>query len=78
MWDSGIEVMGDVSASNFVVEEVNGSPWIQFVVWAIDCVEGTPDEVVVVIGKVWNVNVGVLEPVVFRRECECETTFTLQ
>jgi len=31
-------------------------------------VEGTPDEVVVVIGKVWNINVGVLEPIVFRRE----------
>ena len=60
--------MGDVSASNFVMEEVNGSPWVQFVVWAIDCVEGTPDEVVVVIGKVWNINVGVLEPIVFRRE----------
>ena len=54
--------MGDVSASNFVVKEVNGTPWIQFVVWAVNCVEGTLDEVVVIIGKVWDIDVSVLEP----------------
>ena len=62
MWDSGVEVMSDVSASNFVVKEVNGTPWIQFVVWAINCVEGTLDEVVIIIGKVWDIDVCVLEP----------------
>ncbi len=74
--------MGDVSASNFVVKEVNGTPWIQFVVWAVNCVEGTPDEVVIIIGKVRDIDVSVLEPTLifmkreidFREENECETT----
>jgi uncharacterized protein (DUF983 family) len=62
MWDSGIKVMGNVGTSNFVVKEVNDPPWVHFVVWAINCVEGTLDEVVIFIGKVWDINVGVLEP----------------
>ena len=62
MWDGRIKVMGDVSASNFVVKEVNGTPWIQFVVWTVNCVEGTLDEVVIIIGKVWDIDVSVLEP----------------
>lgn len=76
MWDSGIEVMGNVSTSNFVVEEVNGSPWVQFVVWAVNCVEGTLHEVVIFIGKVWDINVGVLEPSFFCRKDICEMTLS--
>jgi hypothetical protein len=57
--------MGNMGASNFVVEEVDESPRIHFVIWAVDCVEGTLDEVVICIGKVWDVNIGVLEPVYF-------------
>ena len=76
MWDSGVKVMSDVGASNFVVKEVNGTPWIQFVVWAINCVEGTLDEVVIIVGKVWDIDVCVLEPLLYcvermnmRRHC---------
>ncbi len=67
--------MGDVSASNFVVEEVNNTPWVQFVIWAVDCVEGTLDEVVIVIGKVWDINVSVLEPIlIYMKRMEIEAT----
>ena len=56
--------MSDMSTSNFVMEEVDGTPWVQFVVWAVKGVECSPDKVVVIVGEVWNVNVSVLEPVV--------------
>lgn len=57
--------MSDVSASNLVVEEVNDTPWVQFVVWAVDGVECSLDKVVVIVGEVWDVHVSVLEPVGF-------------
>ena len=50
--------------SNFVVEEVNGAPGVKFVVGTVNCVEGAPDEVVVIISEVWDINISVLEPAV--------------
>ena len=66
VWDSGIEVMSHVGTSNFVVKEVNESPWIHFVVWTVNCVESTLHEVMIVIGKVWDINISMLEPILCR------------
>ena len=59
-----IEVMCNVCCTNFVVKEVNGTPRIKFVIRTINCVEGTLDEVVVTISKMWNIYICVLEPVI--------------
>ena len=56
--------MRNVSCANFVVKEVNGSPRIKFVIRTINCMEGTLDEVVVTISKMWNIYICVLEPVI--------------
>ena len=62
MGNGRVEVMRDVSGANFVMEKVNGTPWIEFVVRTIDRMEGAPHEVVVIVGEVRDVNVSVLEP----------------
>jgi ethanolamine utilization microcompartment shell protein EutS len=62
MRNGTVKVMSYMSASDFVVEEIDKTPGVKFVVGTVDCVECSLDEVVVVVGEVWNVNVGVLEP----------------
>ena len=54
--------MSDMSRSNLVVEEINNTPWIQFVVWTVNAMQGTLHETVVFVGIVRDVDVGVLEP----------------
>jgi hypothetical protein len=60
--DGRVEMVGYMSRSDFVVQKVNETPGIQFVVGTIDSVEGSLDEVVVVLRKMGNIHVGVLEP----------------
>ena len=62
--DGRIEVMCHMGGSNFVMKEVDGAPWIEFVVGTVDGVESALDEVVVAIGEVWDINVSVLKPVI--------------
>ena len=54
----------NVCCANLVVQEVNESKGIEFVVRTIDCVQCTLHERVVVVGKVWYVDVRVLEPMI--------------
>lgn len=56
--------MGNVGASNFVMKEVNESPRVQFVVGAVNCVKSTLDEVVIILGEVWDINISVLKPII--------------
>mmetsp|Transcript_15054 Transcript_15054/g.32650 ORF Transcript_15054/g.32650 Transcript_15054/m.32650 type:complete len:328 (+) Transcript_15054:331-1314(+) len=56
--------MGNMGRANFVVEEVDGTKGVEFVVGTVDCVEGAPGEVVVFVGEVGDVNISVLEPCV--------------
>ena len=60
-----IEMVGNVRSTNLVVQKVNESPRIELVVGAIDCVQGTLYVGVVVMGKVRNIDVRVLEPAKF-------------
>ena len=53
----------DVCGTNLVVQEVDESPRVELVVRAIDCVQSTLDERVVVGGKVGNIDIRVLEPI---------------
>jgi len=62
VWDGRVEVMRNMGRANFVMEEVNYSPRIEFVVGTINCMECTPHEVVIIISEVWNVNVSMLKP----------------
>ena len=49
--------------TNLVVQKVNDPPWIQFVVGTIDGMQSALDKVVVVGGKVRNIDIRVLKPV---------------
>ena len=60
-----IEMVGNVRGTNLVVQKVNESPRIKLVVGAIDRVQGTLYVGVVVMGKVRNVDIRVLEPTKF-------------
>lgn len=62
MRNGAVKVMSYMSASDFVVEEIDKTPGVKFIVGTVDSVECSLDEVVVVVGEVWDVNVGVLEP----------------
>mmetsp|Transcript_38635 Transcript_38635/g.81240 ORF Transcript_38635/g.81240 Transcript_38635/m.81240 type:complete len:443 (+) Transcript_38635:349-1677(+) len=64
MGDSRVKMVCHMGGSNFVVEEVNGTPGVEFVVGTVDGVEGAPDEVVVIVGEVWHINIRVLKPCV--------------
>lgn len=62
-------MMGYMSGSNLVVKEVNGTPGVKFVVGTIDCVEGSPDKVVVGILEVRNIDIRVLKPEMRKVRC---------
>lgn len=70
MGDRRIKVVGHVGGADFVMQKVNDSPWVELVVGSINGVKSTLDKVVVVLGKVWDVNVGVLQPLTRRNEQE--------
>ena len=55
-------MVSNVCSTNLVVQKVNESKWIKLIVWTIDGVESTLYKVMVFVGKVRNINVGVLEP----------------
>ncbi len=57
-----IEMVGNMCCTNFVVQKVNKSPWIELIVRTIDCVQSSLYKVVFVVGKVRNIDVRVLEP----------------
>ena len=61
-------MMGHMSGSNLVMKEVNGTPGVKFVVGTIDCVEGSPDKVVVGILEVGNIDIRVLKPEMSKSE----------
>ena len=48
MRDGGIEMVGDMGSSDFVVQEVNESPWVHLVIRAVNCVQSTLNKAVVV------------------------------
>jgi len=54
----------NVCCANLVVQEVDESKGVEFVVGTIDCVQCTLHERVVVVGKVRYVDIRVLEPVI--------------
>lgn len=60
--DGRVKVVSNVSCSDFVVQKVNDSPGIQFVVGTVDSVQSTLDKVVVVLRVMGNIDVGMLEP----------------
>lgn len=49
-------------SANLVVKEVDDSPWVQLVVWSIDCMKRTLHEVVVVFRKMRYIHIRVLQP----------------
>jgi len=49
VWNRRIKVVSHVRRSNFMVQKVNNPPRVQFIVGAIDCMQGALDEVVVVL-----------------------------
>lgn len=55
-------MVGNVRGTNLVVQKVDESKRIELVVGAVDCVQGTLHIGVVVMGKVRNIDVRVLEP----------------
>lgn len=55
--------MGDMSASDFMVEEINHAPRVKFVVGAIDGMESSLHKVVIIVRKMRNVDISVLKPV---------------
>jgi hypothetical protein len=55
-------MMGYMSRTNLMVKEINKSPGVKFVVWAINGVKGSLDKVVIVFSEVWNVYISVLKP----------------
>ena len=59
-----VKVVGHVGGANLVVQKINDSPGVHFVVWAINSVQGTLDKVVVVVAIVGHVDISVLQPVV--------------
>mmetsp|Transcript_3519 Transcript_3519/g.5178 ORF Transcript_3519/g.5178 Transcript_3519/m.5178 type:complete len:201 (+) Transcript_3519:57-659(+) len=62
VWNGKIKMMSHVCASNLMVQKVNRSPRIQFIVWSINCMKSTSHVRKFIFGKVWNVHVGVLQP----------------
>jgi hypothetical protein len=68
MRNGGIEMMGDVGRSNLVMQEINRTPRIHFIVGTINGVQGSLDKVVVVFGKVRNVDICVLKPLYVSRQ----------
>lgn len=51
-----------MGGSNLVVEKINDSPGIKFVIGTVDGVEGTFDIVVVRVGEMGYVDICVLQP----------------
>jgi hypothetical protein len=66
--DSGIKMVGDMGSSDFVVQEVNESPWIHLVVGAVNCVQSTLNEAVVVFRKMRHIDIRMLEPIIFKQK----------
>lgn len=62
MRNGGIEMVGHVCGSNFVMQKVNQTPRIELVVRAIDRVQGPLNVGVVVVGKMGNIDIRVLQP----------------
>lgn len=58
----GIKMVGNMGCTNLVVQKVNETKRIELVVRTIDCVQSSLYKVVFVVGKVRNVNIGMLEP----------------
>ncbi len=65
MWDSRIEIMCNMRRANLVMEEVDDTPWIELVVGTVDGVERPLHKVMIVIRKMWYINICVLKPVIF-------------
>ena len=65
MWDSRIEMMCNMRRANLVMEEVDDTPWIELVVGTVDGVERPLHKVMIVIRKMWYINICVLKPVIF-------------
>ena len=63
-------MMGDVSCSDLVVQEINDPPGIELVIRPINRVQGALDKIVVVIRKMRHVSVRVLQPVVAKQSKE--------
>ncbi len=57
-----IKVVRDMGRANFVMEEVNKTPRVEFVVRTINCMECASNKVVVIVSKMWNINVSMLKP----------------
>ena len=62
VWDGTIEVMRDVRRPDFVMEKVDDSPRIELVIWPIDGMKRPLHICVILVVKVGNVSVGVLQP----------------
>lgn len=53
-------------SSDSVVQEINDSPWVQLVIGAVNCVQSTLNEAVVVFRKMGHIDVRMLEPILFK------------
>ena len=62
MRNGRIKMMSHMRGSNFVMKKVDHTPWIQFVVWTIDCVESPFYVVVIIVGEMGDINISVLKP----------------
>lgn len=70
-------MVSNVCSTNLVVQKVNESKWIKLIIWAIDGVESALYKVMVFVGKVRNINVGMLEPA-SRKEISTSRTSVLK
>jgi hypothetical protein len=62
-----VKVVGHVGRSNLVVQEINGTKRVEFVIGTIDSMQSSLYKIVVALRIVWNIDIGVLKPV-FRGE----------
>ena len=57
MWDSSIHVVRDVCTADAMVQKIKNET-----IWSVNCHKGSLDPRPLVVVKVWNVHVSMLEP----------------
>ena len=55
-----------MGSPDFVVQEVNESPWVHLVIGAVNCVQSTLNKAVVVFRKMGHIDVRMLKPIFFK------------